>query len=440
MVSIAEHIGVNTILNAPRDIHLILIARCTRLAAFGAISLILVQFLKSKGINETEIGILLTFTLVGDLIFSFLLALVSDSLGRRKILLLSSLLITLTGALLYYFENIFIISIVMIFGVVTTSGGEVGPFRSIEQSAISSLTRYEDRSDIFSWYTFTGGFSAGLGSLVIGFLIGKDNYEVCFLFYTINGMILFILNFLLSSEIEIENDITVKASERLTPESETLLGGDGEEIEEPVTPNEKKSLIWKLVPKFSPESLKKLLLLTVLICLDSLGMSLSTKAWTAYYFKIRYALSSSSLGLIFGTAAISGALMALVGTYFCKKYGPIRTMVTVHTTASVMLVMMALPIGMREMVTLFLTRSLIRTMDLPSKHVFISATVEPQERTAAIGFINASKTLVNTFGPLISGVLASKDEMWLCFLVAGILRLSYDVGLYINFWDFKDNE
>lgn len=435
MVSIAEHLGVHTILKAPRDIHIILIARCARLAAFGAISLILVQFLKSKGINETEIGVLLTLTLIGDLIFSFILALVSDSLGRRKILLLSSLLIIVTGAGLYYFRNIFVIALIMIIGIVTPSGGEVGPFRSIEQSAISSLTRYEDRSDIFSWYTFTGGFSAGIGSLVIGFLVDEDNYEISFLFYTVIGVLLLGLNLMLSSEIEIENDITLKAQQ--SPESEGLLS-DGDEIEEPINKEEAKSLLWRFVPRFTPESLKKLLLLTFLICLDSLGMALSTKAWTAYYFTVRYALSSSSLGVIFGVASIGGALMALVGTYFCKKYGPIRTMVTVHSTASIMLIMMALPIGMRKMVLLFLVRALIRTMDLPSKHVFISAAVQPQERTAAIGFINASKTLVNTFGPVISGVLASQNKMWLCFLIAGIMRLSYDVGLYINFWDFKD--
>lgn len=437
MVSIAQHIGVHTILNAPRDIHIILIARCTRLAAFGAISLILVHFLKSKGISETNIGVLLTLTLVGDLIFSFFLALVSDSLGRRKILLLSSLLITLTGAFLYYFESISIIALVMIFGIVTPSGGEVGPFRSIEQSAISSLTKYEDRSDIFSWYTFTGGFSAGIGSLVVGFLVGKDNYEISFLFYGIIGVILCGLNFLLSSDIEIENDITLMSQPEQSI-TESLLDGETEEREELRTTDEKKSLIWKLVPRFSEESLKKLLVLTILTCLDSLGMALSSKAWTVYYFTIRYALSSSSLGVIFGIAGISGALMALVGTYFCKKYGPIKTMVTVHTSASIMLVMMALPLGVRKMVALFLVRALIRTMDLPSKHVFISAAVEPQERTAAISFINACKTLVNTFGPIISGVLASQNRMWLCFLIAGIMRLSYDVGLYINFWDFKE--
>lgn len=438
MVSIFEHIGAHTIWNAPRDIHIILIARCTRLAAFGAISLILVQFLKSKNINETEIGILLTLTLVGDLIFSFLLALVSDSLGRRKILLLSSFLITSTGALLCLFDNIFIIAPVMIFGIVTPSGGEVGPFRSIEQSAISSLTRYEDRSDVFSWYTFTGGFSAGIGSLVVGLLVGKDNYQSSFVFYTIAGAALFIMNLFLSENIEIANDITLKGQQQ-SDADEALLNEETEEIEEEtIRPDEKKSLIWRFVPRFSAESLKILLTLTFLICVDSLGMALSTKAWTAYYFKTKYALSSSSLGMIFGFAAVSGAIMALVGTYFCKKYGPIRTMITVHSTASVMLIMMALPLDVRKMVILFLARAFIRTMDLPSKHVFISAAVEPQERTAAIGFINASKTLVNTFGPLISGVLASQDRMWLCFLIAGTMRLSYDVGLYLKFWHLRE--
>ncbi|CCH46146.1 Benzoate transport protein [Wickerhamomyces ciferrii] len=445
MVSIGEHIGLYTVLNAPRDIHIILIARCTRLAAFGAISLILVQFLKTKGINETQIGFLLTLTLVGDLFFSFILALISDTLGRRKVLLLSSILISLTGALLLYFENLLIISVILILGIVTPSGNEVGPFRSIEQSAISSLTKYEHRSDIFSWYTFTGGIAAGLGSFIVGKLVNENNYNACFLFYSIIGLLLVGLNFLLSEHIELKNDISLKEARdnESSSESEPLIpetASDELQVQynnTDVQQERQRSVFSRLLPSVSTKSLETVLTLTVLISLDSLGLALSTKSWTSYYFKVKYNLSSSTLGLVFGTASIGGALMALVGTYFCKKFGPIKTMVSFHSVSSILLSAMSLPLRLHEMVTLFIIRGLIRTVDLPSKHVFISAVVEPSERTAAIGFINATKTLVNTMGPTISGYMASQDKMWLCFLIAGALRLSYDFGLIVKFWNFK---
>ncbi|KAH3669181.1 hypothetical protein WICMUC_005020 [Wickerhamomyces mucosus] len=434
--TLAHHMGFFTLINAPRDIHLIILLRCLRLSAFGAISLILVKYLKSVGIEETQIGLLLTLTFIGELIFSFILAHVSDRLGRRRIIILSSILMSVTGVLLYYFNSFWLLAIIMVIGIITPSGTEVGPFRSIEQSAISTLVKYEDRSDIFSWYTFSGGFSSGIGNFIIGYSLDKSgsDYSICFAYYSAIGIVLALISCLLSDKVEVEKDTSVAKNleDDEASSSTPLLPSISPPKEKPNT------LISYILPNFTEKSLNKLLLLTFLISLDSLGLSLSSKAWTVYYFTQRYLLDSASTGVLFGTASFIGAISCLIGTYFCKKYGPIRTMITSHSIASVLLIFHSLPINYVSMSSIFLIRAFVRTMDLPSKHLFISAVVEPSERTTAIGFINAAKTLVNTTGPIVSGYLASKDMLWLCFLIAGFLRLSYDFGLFIKFYGSRE--
>lgn len=173
---LTRHSGVTTLFAASSDVHLIMAMRCVRLSAFGSISLILVQFLKTTGIADTELGMVITITVLGDLLSSFVLASISDALGRRKVLLLSSIVMTLSGISLYFIpKNIYLIAIVLFLGIISPSGSECGPFRSIEQSSISSLCKLEDRSDVFSWYTFVGNVSSGLGNFLIGHYVTETD-------------------------------------------------------------------------------------------------------------------------------------------------------------------------------------------------------------------------------------------------------------------------
>jgi len=53
-----------------RDGRLLFLTRCTRLFAYGALSVVLVFYLTSLGLTASQTGILLTLTLVGDTVVS----------------------------------------------------------------------------------------------------------------------------------------------------------------------------------------------------------------------------------------------------------------------------------------------------------------------------------------------------------------------------------
>jgi MFS family permease len=78
----------------------------------------------------------MTLTLVGDVFLGTTLSLVADRVGRRRVMLGGSLLMVMSGVIFALFENFWLLLFGAIVGVISTTGGDFGPFRSIEEYVI----------------------------------------------------------------------------------------------------------------------------------------------------------------------------------------------------------------------------------------------------------------------------------------------------------------
>lgn len=72
-------------------------------------------------------------------------------------------------------------------------------------------------------------------------------------------------------------------------------------------------------------------------------------------------------------------------------------------------------------------------MDQAPRSAFLSLIVLPEERTAVMGVVNILKTLAQSSGPSVTGVLAGRDHFWVAFVVAGSLKAAYDLMLLAFF-------
>ena len=75
-----------------RDGWLLFVTRFARLFAYGSLSVILVFYLVGLGLSEAQVGLVLTLTLVGDVIVSLYLTTRADHIGRRRMLIVGSIL------------------------------------------------------------------------------------------------------------------------------------------------------------------------------------------------------------------------------------------------------------------------------------------------------------------------------------------------------------
>ena len=124
-----------------RDIYIILLSRFLRMYTYGGAALVLGIFLYTAGNNGPQIGAFMSMTLLGDAAISYVLTLVSDKIGRRLVLRIGSLLMTLAGTVFASTRNYYLLLFAAIFGVISPGAHEVGPFRAVEVSLTGGLQR-----------------------------------------------------------------------------------------------------------------------------------------------------------------------------------------------------------------------------------------------------------------------------------------------------------
>ena len=87
-----------------------------RLFAYGFLAIVLALYLAQIGLNDQQIGALLSGTLVGDAIISLWLTRVADRLGRRRMLLIGAGLMILAGVVFALTSNILLLAVAAIIG------------------------------------------------------------------------------------------------------------------------------------------------------------------------------------------------------------------------------------------------------------------------------------------------------------------------------------
>src|SRR2546430_8631489 len=162
----------------PRDAVILFFTRFARLFAYGALSVVLVFYLVSLGLTETQVGLLLTLTLAGDMAISLLLTTQADRIGRRRMLIVGATLMAGAGVAFASTKNLLFLIVAGTIGVISPSGHEVGPFLSIEQAALSHVVPARSRTEVFAWYTLAGSLATALGAFCGGAAAGVDRKSV----------------------------------------------------------------------------------------------------------------------------------------------------------------------------------------------------------------------------------------------------------------------
>lgn len=384
----------------------------------------------------------MSLTLIGDVLISLVLTFVADGLGRRNVLILGSLMMAFSGVIFCIFSNYWILLFAAVVGVISPSGNEIGPFRAVEEAALAQLTEAATRSDVFAWCVVLSTLGLATGSLGGGWLVQAlqaadwevlSTYRFVFGVYAVVGLLKAGLSFMLSEKCEVRRTPVESADDG--EEEEPFLGSRAAP-KGPASPKvapKKKSAFAQI----SPASRITLYKLCSLFFLDSLASGMAPASLIAFYLETKFALPEGQLGSIMSSAQFVSSIGNVFASAVAKRIGLVRAMVFTHLPSAIFLALLPAPPYLSVTIVLLVLRSSMASMDQAPRSAFLSAVVLPEERTATMGIANTVRTLSQSSGPLITGVLAGKKRFWIAFVVAGALKASYDLGMLGMFVSLK---
>jgi MFS family permease len=409
------------------DDKLILLARTIRTFAYGFLSIILAIYLKLSGFNDLLIGIILSSTLINSIIFTLIVTLYADRIGRRKILIIYASLMSISGIIFFVSNNYILLIVSALIGTINVTGSETGSFLSLEQAILpQTLKEQKKRNTLFAIYNMVGTFAMSAGVLLSGLPnIIEQYYQLneiqsikpLFLLYAILGLIVLLIYLKLSHKIEITKLDTYNDK------------------------NQKTNPLRQSSKTLSPKSKEIITKLSSLFAIDSFAGGFVIQSIVSLWFFTKFGADLTTLSYVFSIAGILTAFSFLISTKIADKFGLINTMVFTHLPSNILMILVAFVPTFDLAIVLYLIRMGLSQMDVPTRQSYIVAVVNENERTAAVGITNISRNITQAISPSIAGyILQFVSFLYAPFLLGGALKIIYDVALYLNFRKIKPSD
>jgi len=392
--------------------------RTVRMFGYGFLAVVLVLYLVAAGLDPIAIGAVLTLTLVGDTVVSLWLTTHADRYGRRRVLIVGSLLVVVAGAVFAATDWLPLLILAGIVGVISPTGNEVGPFLAVEQASLTEVVPGRRRTATFAWYNLVGYVATATGALGAGLLAQAltssglaplDAYRAVVIGYAVIGLLMAVVATRLGPSIEV---------------STTIAPDDG--IARRLGLGRSRSVVLRLSALFS---------------IDAFAGGFIPQSLMAYWFSLRFGVNPATLGAIFFAANLLAAVSSLSAARIAARIGLIETMVFTHLPSNVLLILVPLMPNLPLAVAVLLLRFSLSQMDVPTRQSYVMAVVQPDERSAAAGVTGIARTVGASISPSVSSVLvAGAATAAIPFFLAGGLKIVYDLLVYRDFRSVRPPE
>lgn len=157
-----------------RGIVFLAAARTARSIAAGMINIAFPYYiLVELHHGATVIGLIYVAATVSTAILSFLFGVTTDTWGKRKTLLITSILLPVSALMVYFSPSLWVIVLAAMLGGYSATGslaggGVGGAVQPVQNAVLTDLTPKEKRTAYFSYFTFLAGASGALGALLAG--------------------------------------------------------------------------------------------------------------------------------------------------------------------------------------------------------------------------------------------------------------------------------
>lgn len=374
------------------------VAKGTRVFYSGLLSLLIPLYLSALGYSDYFFGLALVAILAGNVISNLVLTYLEPRIGRRRLLLLFSLMMIASGLLLAFTEGPGLILLACVIGNISTTGTEAGPFQSIEAGVLPGLLKGREVVGAFGTYNMigyaaaaAGAFTAGAPGVLPG---GLAIYSALFAGFAAVGVLLFVLY-------------------------STLTGIDAGMVEQ--RPG---------LESLSETARKDLARLSALFSIDAFGGSFVSVYVLSSWFLLAYKVPPLGLAGIFSTTSVIVVISIYAAAMIAKRLGNLRTMVYTHVVSSVFLVAIPLAGSLTgALIFLFLRQSLSQ-MDVPTRQALMTDMFQKEERVSAFALTNTARSLAAFAGSPVSTALFGLGLISGPLFAGGFSKIAYDLLVF----------
>lgn len=389
------------------DGKIILLNRAIRSFAFGFLSITIGLYLRELGIQPLFLGLLLSSSIVGGALFTIATGRYAAIYGIKKMFLLSMVLSVIGIVIFTVSTNYILLIIASLIAFISPSGREMGPFLSLEHAYIPTTVAPGNRTKAFSVLSIASNLATTCGALIAALpvylqqYLGMENipsFRVLFVLYLLLNLIALFL-------------YTRISKESLRPEKVKLT-------------ERTKNIVTKL---------------SLLFGLDSFAGGFIITSITSLWFHSKFGVPLTTISSLFFFAGLLETISYYLSEKLARRFGLVNTMVFTHIPSSLLLIAMPFMPFFELAALFYLLRQLLSEMDIPARQSYVVSVVNPEERSQATSITSVAKLLSSSVSPTIaSNILLF--PFFSPFLVAGTIKIVYDLTLYFNFRGIKPHD
>jgi MFS family permease len=379
-------------------------AKVFRGYAFGLNAVALGLYLAALQLPAEQIGMILAAALAGTLGLTAIIGIWGDRIGRRRLLVIGSALMLLSALIPLVGANPVLLALIGLSGMVAVTSSESTGLQSVDQAALPQTVSGQQRTSAFALYNLVAAAASALGALSVGPMVslghaiglaGASAYAPAFLAYALAGLV--------STFLTLGLDARVESGAPIAP---------GYAIR---------------------RSRRTVAILSALFSVDALAGGFVVQSYLAFWFAERFGAEPGAVGVLFAICNVLAAVSFPVAAWLAARIGLIRTMVFTHIPANLFLIGAAVAPTLPVAVALILARAALSSMDVPARQSYTMAVVDPAERTSTAGVTSLARSTGHMLGPALAAAFLIPVGIGAPLVAGGVLKLAYDVSLYLLF-------
>lgn len=387
----------------------LLAARALRDFGDGFAAVLLPAYLLGIGLSPWQVGVISSAALFGSSLLTLAIGILGARHDRRRLLLVAAALMAATGIAFSIAETYAILLVVAFAGTINPSAGSVSVFVPLEHAVLSRAVAAEGRTSLFARYSLLGALAGAVGALAAAVpdLLGDGPFgrmtaiKAMFVFYALLG----VAGFLIYRRMP-------RPPIRSTGAAPSALGSS-------------RRIVFKLAALFS---------------LDAFAGGFVVQSLLVLWLFQKFDMSLAAASLFFFWSGVLSAFSFPVAAWLSRHIGLVNTMVFTHIPSSLCLILAAFAPTLWLALALLLVRAALSQMDVPTRSSYVMAVVTEPERTAAASVTSVPRSLAPAVSPSIAGAMLGGAFLAGPFIVCGVLKITYDLLLLLQFRHIKPPE